>query len=209
MPSAAIDMPLGLVEADVVELAAILPLRQHVLPIKRDPLAPQLLLRRRQHEAARRQRIGGVLAVLGPGELGRGDAADAVGRGEIVAAVAQFDMIARKRRGRAHHRLEGLALEPHLPRRFGVGGRRVVHPRNVEERERIAARADFDIGIGVDADRGVVDRLPEILQLLDRFLGPRVIVRRVVAGRDAVQILPVDLEALIAPLADDPPRDLP
>src|SRR5206468_9957219 len=95
-----------LVEADVVELAEILSLGQHVLAVKRDPLAPQALLFRSQHEPTGRNLVSGFVRVLGPGELGRWNTADAVGRCEIVAALAELDMVAGKRRRGPHHRLE-------------------------------------------------------------------------------------------------------
>ena len=115
------------VEADIVQLTPVVSLRQFFLIIECDPPAPLRLLLRRQ------QRLAFTLFAARPGELGGYDRADADGRGEIVAVIAELDMVASKSGGRSHERLDGLALVPHLPGGFRIGGDRLIHVGHVVE----------------------------------------------------------------------------
>jgi hypothetical protein len=58
-----------------------------------------------------------------------------------------------------------------------------------------AARAELDRASGLDAARGVEDHLEERGQSLYRFLGARMFVRGIVAGRHAVHVLAIELQA--------------
>src|SRR5690606_10914549 len=105
-------MRLRAIEADVVQAAEVLALRQHVLAVEVDPPAPLGFALALQQQAAGRRRQLRVLDVARPGELGRDHRADTDARGPVVAAIAQFDVIARIAAAITGQRLEGLALVP-------------------------------------------------------------------------------------------------
>ena len=76
-----------------------------------------------------------------------------------------------------------------------------------EERVAGAARADLDQGARLGGLGRVPDRLEEARDAVGGVFRRRVGVGRVVAGRRAVQVLAVDLEAVEAPLAERLPRE--
>src|SRR2546429_7077458 len=117
-----------LVEADVVELAAGDALREQAFIVERDPPTPQRLALWRQEEGALR------LWIHRPGELGRHDGSDADRGSEIIAPVAELDMVTADGGAGTHEGLERLALVPHLPGGLRVRSRRLIHRRKIVER---------------------------------------------------------------------------
>ncbi len=117
--------------------------------------------------------------------------------------VGQFDVVPGKWRRRPHQGFQRLALEAHLPRRFGIGCGGLIHIGEVEIGVAVAARADLDDRLRIGGLGGLVNRLPEGLQALDRLFGARVVVGRIVARRDAVEVLAVDLDAFEAPILEN------
>lgn len=189
-------MRLGLVETDVVQLAPVLARGQHVLLVQVHPPAPEGFPLRREHDPLVRAR--------GVGELRRQYGSHTVAGGEVVAAVAQFDVVAGVAAAPAHQRLHRLALRTDLVRGERVRARVLVDVGEVVEGEGGAAGAEFDDGVAVRLVRGLVHRLPEPRETLGRLLGAGVPVCRVVAGRDGVEVLAVDLEPFVSPVADEP-----
>jgi hypothetical protein len=117
-------MGLGLVKADVVEIAPVMSLRQSLRIMQRDPAPPLCFFFPREQNST-------FADILRPGEFGRHDRADPDSRGKVIPPIAKLDVIARIGCVRAHQSFDGLALMADLPGCQRIGSDRLVHVAHV------------------------------------------------------------------------------
>ena len=78
--------------------------------------------------------------------------------------------------------------------------------RHGEKRVGRAARAELHQRVRLHAARGVVDRAKETGERFDRLFWALVVVRGIVAGRNGVHVLAIELKAVESPLAQNLPH---
>src|SRR6202162_4725522 len=180
-------MRLRHIEADVIELPEIFSLGQHLFAIKAKPLFKFFLPRWRQ--------IGltSFCDKRRNDKLCSHDASDAQSGRKIIAAIAQFNVIAEEWNCVSDQSLQGFRLRTNLKGTSRIGSYRHIKVWHGEKGERRAARAKLNQRSGLYRLRGIVNCFKEIRQSFDRFLRLCVIVRRVVAGWNSIHVLTIEL----------------
>src|SRR5580692_5530850 len=180
-------MRLRHIEADVIELPEVFSLGQHLFAIKAKPLFKFLLplLRQIGLSSFRDKRRNN--------KLGSHHPSDAQSGRKIIAAIAQFNVIAEEWNCVSDQSLQGFRLGTNLKGTSRIGGYRHIKVWHGEKGERRAARAKLNERSRLYRLRGIVNCFEEIRQSFDRVLRLCVMVRRVVAGWNSIHVLTIEL----------------
>src|ERR1022692_119408 len=188
------DMSFRMIEPDVVKISEILASRQHLVFIDKQPLLKYLLALRRQ------VRLVVLLHKVRQYENRPHNSAHTNGGSKVIRPVAQLDVVTKVGNGVAHESFERLPFGADLKRTFRIGRHRHIEMRHGEKRVGSAASAKLHQRVRPYATRRLVNLPKEVGQRLQRIFRTLVMVRGIVARRDAVHVLAIEFQAVVSPL---------